>query len=107
MAHRAGGEHLGIEQRPARQKAMEEPAVPVSPFHHRRDTEPMSLIYCHFSRSLSPLGRAGADLRSFSCATDLSRRYTIWDDLFDGVSIQTEPAAEARLCIVDSGLHRL
>ena len=37
VQHRAGGEHLRIEQRPARQQAMEEPAVPVSPFHHRRD----------------------------------------------------------------------
>ena len=37
VQHRAGGDHLGIDQRPARQQAMEEPAVPVGPFHHRRD----------------------------------------------------------------------
>ena len=37
MQHRAGGEHFGIEQRAARQQAMEEPAMPVGPFHHRRD----------------------------------------------------------------------
>ena len=37
--HRAGGHHLGVEQRAARQQAMEEPAMPVGPFHHRRDAE--------------------------------------------------------------------
>ena len=35
--HRAGGEHFGIDQRPAREQAMEEPAMPVGPFHHRSD----------------------------------------------------------------------
>jgi hypothetical protein len=39
MQHRSGSEHLGIEQRAARQQAMEEPAVPVGPFHHRGDGE--------------------------------------------------------------------
>ena len=39
MQHRAGGQHLRIEQRPARQQPMEEPAVPVRPFHHRGDTK--------------------------------------------------------------------
>ena len=38
--HRAGGHHLGIDQRAARQQAMEEPAVPVGPFHHRRYRKP-------------------------------------------------------------------
>ena len=37
MQHRAGGEHFGIEERAARQQPMEEPAMPVGPFHHRRD----------------------------------------------------------------------
>jgi hypothetical protein len=37
MQHRAGGDHLGIERRPAREQAMEEPAMPVRPFHHRRN----------------------------------------------------------------------
>ena len=37
VQHRAGGQHLRIEQRPARQQPMEEPAVPVGPFHHRSD----------------------------------------------------------------------
>ena len=37
VQHRAGGQHLGIEQRAARQQAMEEPAMPVGPFHHRSD----------------------------------------------------------------------
>ena len=35
--HRAGGEHLGVDQRAAREQAMEEPAMPVGPFHHRGD----------------------------------------------------------------------
>ena len=32
----AGGDHLGIEQRPPRQQAVKHPAVPVGPIHHRR-----------------------------------------------------------------------
>ena len=39
--HRAGRDHLGVEPRAAREQAMEEPAVPVGPFHHRRDREAM------------------------------------------------------------------
>jgi hypothetical protein len=39
VQHRAGGEHFGIKQRPTRQQAMEKPAMPVSPFHHRGDAE--------------------------------------------------------------------
>jgi hypothetical protein len=35
MQHRARCQHLGVEQRPARQRAMEEPAMPVSPFRQR------------------------------------------------------------------------
>jgi hypothetical protein len=31
----AGGEHFGVDQRPAREQAMEEPAMSVGPFHHR------------------------------------------------------------------------
>jgi hypothetical protein len=37
MDHRVGHDHLGIKQRMARQLAMEEPAMPVRPVHHRRD----------------------------------------------------------------------
>ena len=37
--HRAGRDHLGVEQRAAREQAMEEPAMPVRPFHHRCDRE--------------------------------------------------------------------
>ncbi len=33
---RIGHNHLGVEQRLARQLAMEEPAMPVRPVHHRR-----------------------------------------------------------------------
>jgi hypothetical protein len=35
VKHRVSGEHLGIKQRAAREQAMEEPAMAVSPFHHR------------------------------------------------------------------------
>ncbi len=42
--HRAGRDHLGVEQRAARQQAMEEPAMPVRPVHHRRDGEDIFLI---------------------------------------------------------------
>ena len=35
MQDGAGGQHLGIEQRPARHEPMEEPAMPVGPVHHR------------------------------------------------------------------------
>ena len=52
MQHRAGGEHFGIKQRTARQQAMEEPAMPVGPFHHRSDTkaplEPSFAIFLFF-----------------------------------------------------------
>jgi hypothetical protein len=41
MQHCAGGEHFGVKQRAARKQPMEEPAMPIGPFHHRRDTEPM------------------------------------------------------------------
>ena len=36
---RAGSDHFSIDQRAPRQQTMEEPAVPISPFHHRSDTE--------------------------------------------------------------------
>src|SRR5262249_1386848 len=39
MEHRTGGDHLGIDQGAARQQAMEEPAMPVGPFHHWGDGE--------------------------------------------------------------------
>ena len=50
--HRAGRDHLGIEQRPARQQPVEEPAMPVSPFHHRRDAKaPLAVFdaFCELS----------------------------------------------------------
>ena len=34
-----GGDHLGVEERMAREPAMEGPAVPVRPIHHRGDAE--------------------------------------------------------------------
>src|SRR5262245_13914665 len=39
MQHCAGSKHFGIDQCPTRQQPMEKPAVPVSPFHHWRDTK--------------------------------------------------------------------
>ncbi len=39
MDHRPGGDHLGIEQRPARQQTVEQPAMPVGPVHHRGNAE--------------------------------------------------------------------
>ncbi len=57
MDHRPRRQHLGIEQRPTRQAAMERPAVPVGPVHHRRDAEPMALVFRHVSSDLKGLGR--------------------------------------------------
>jgi hypothetical protein len=37
--HRAGGHHLGVEAGATREDAVEEPAMPVRPVHHRRDRE--------------------------------------------------------------------
>jgi hypothetical protein len=39
VQHRAGRQHLGVKERAARQQTMEEPAMPVGPFHHRSDAE--------------------------------------------------------------------
>src|SRR5262249_6131286 len=39
VKHRTGGDHLGVDQGAAREQAMEEPAVPIGPLHHRGDTE--------------------------------------------------------------------
>jgi hypothetical protein len=39
VKHGAGGDHFGIDQRPAREQAVEEPAVPIRPLHHRGDAE--------------------------------------------------------------------
>jgi hypothetical protein len=58
MDDRARGQHLGIEKRPARHQPMEEPAMPVSPFHHWRDRKSVGptfkrflCIISHFVRS--------------------------------------------------------
>jgi hypothetical protein len=55
MQHRAGREHFGVEQGPARQQAMEEPAVPVRPFHHRRDTKSAGPTFWLYFRIFSHL----------------------------------------------------
>jgi hypothetical protein len=39
VQHRLRRHHLGVQQRMVRQQAMEGPAVPVRPIHHRRDAE--------------------------------------------------------------------
>jgi hypothetical protein len=47
--HRAGGEHFGVDLRPAREQAMEEPAMPIGPIHHRGDTESAGpTLRCYF-----------------------------------------------------------
>ena len=43
--HRARGDHLGVDQRTAREQTVEGPAMPVGPLHHRRDAEAMCLIF--------------------------------------------------------------
>ena len=47
VQHRAGGDHLGIDERPAREQAMEEAAMPVGPFHHgcNRIPPPTEIVY--------------------------------------------------------------
>ena len=54
MEHRVGRHHLGVEQRAPRQQAMEEPAMPVRPIHHGRDTE--SMVQGHYRISFRPHG---------------------------------------------------
>ena len=44
MQHGAGGEHFGVQQRAPRQQAVEKPAMPVRPFHHRGDGEAIGPI---------------------------------------------------------------
>src|SRR6266852_3090829 len=42
--HRARRDHLGIDQRAAREQAVEEPAVPVGPLHHGGDAEARNVV---------------------------------------------------------------
>ena len=44
MLERAGGHHLGIEQRAPGDQAKEEPVMPVRPVHHRCDGNPVRWI---------------------------------------------------------------
>ena len=48
MDHRIGHYHLGIEQRAARELAVQEPAMPIRPVHHRRDGDNRSLEVSRF-----------------------------------------------------------
>jgi hypothetical protein len=49
--------HLGIEPGAAREDAMERPATPVGPVHHRRNAKSKFLIWLHFLCNLNSLGR--------------------------------------------------
>ena len=60
VQHRAGRQHLGIKQRAAREQTMEEPAMPIGPFHHRSDRKSAGptlrgffYFFNHFVNSLS------------------------------------------------------
>ena len=76
VKHRAGGDHLGINARTARQQAVEESAVPVRPFHHWGDAElAIRIVRTHaFFRSLQQLNSvcasASRGLSSFYDHTD-------------------------------------
>jgi hypothetical protein len=39
VQERTGGDHLGIEQRTAREQAVKVTAMPVGPIHHRRNRQ--------------------------------------------------------------------
>jgi hypothetical protein len=41
MEHRPSGDPFGVDPRAPREQPMEEPAMPVGPFHHRCDAETM------------------------------------------------------------------
>ena len=56
--------HLGVEPRPAREQAMERPAAPIGPVHHRGNGESKHLIWLHFPLiSTHQQGRAHSFLR--------------------------------------------
>src|SRR5208283_2905448 len=44
MQDRVDGQHLGVKPRAARQDAMEEPAMPVRPIHHRRHAKAIGTV---------------------------------------------------------------
>ena len=49
MEKRAGRDHLGVEQRTARELAMERPAILLGPFHHRRHAKSPGRGFFYFS----------------------------------------------------------
>ena len=57
MDDSVGRDHLGIEQRVAGHMAVESPAIPVRPVHHRRDAEPIRLSFHRKHRSIRALDR--------------------------------------------------
>ena len=52
MQHRAGGDHLGIEQRVPRQQTVEKPAMPVRPIHHRRHGKAARVVRSSYATRL-------------------------------------------------------
>jgi hypothetical protein len=48
MHYRAGGQHLGVDERLAREQPVEEPAMPVGPVHHRSDTKTPRHRFAYF-----------------------------------------------------------
>jgi hypothetical protein len=80
---------------------------PVGPFHHRRNTEPMSLIWLHFNRSHRSLGRLVCTLfyamtRQFSPPFDASvhTERTRRGDLYQAqIWLMARPGAtEGKVC---------
>ena len=69
MQHRAGGEHLGVDQRVPRQQTVEIPAVAVGPFHHRRNAKAPIEDLFRFLLFASHLG--------FSCLQPISYRFRL------------------------------
>jgi hypothetical protein len=54
MQHRARGEHLGIDQRMPCKQTVKIPAVPVRPFHHRRDAETTAQFHASQMAQMPP-----------------------------------------------------
>ena len=65
--HRVGNHHLGVKQRAPRQLAMQEPAMPVRPIHHRRDGKFICIFKHLQALSKDRLSQTG-DSTAFSTA---------------------------------------
>src|SRR3954468_1697304 len=60
--HRAGRDHLGVEERAAREQTMEEPAMPVRPFHHRRDRKAVRALQAMLHRAVLSAHSRGVNI---------------------------------------------